>query len=116
MYVGRVCANSGEPIARGVSDRVVAQAVRSIARRLDDFDAGRFMESMQRVRIVNHEINRTALRGRSAVFEEQLNGTEVQAGKGRWIAFGERQPETELLRVELDRRADLADGENRMVF
>src|SRR5262245_66183482 len=76
MYVGRPCAYSGEPIAttvtisrttlgafvvsgtvfrmmsesesvaRGVSGRVVAQSVRSIAGRLEDLDTGRFMESM----------------------------------------------------------------------
>jgi len=98
-----------EIVAVEVARRVVAEVIRAVVERLRDLDTVRAMEIVKLVRVADDEIDDAAVRARSRLTQKNLDVAEVHARERRRIALRERDPEAELLRVELDRRGNVAD-------
>src|SRR5919197_3050816 len=105
-----------QAISVRIANRIVAQPVRPILRWIDDLDARCLMKSMQLVCVAHHEVDGAALWTGRALLEKHLDVAEIHTGEDRRVTFRERQPESELRRVEVDGGANVSNGQRRMVF
>src|ERR1051326_4772134 len=103
-------------IAMQVADRVVAYAVFPVAGRLRYFNAVGALEFVELLCISDVEIYRAALGRRRSLLQKYLDLVQLYAGEGRRIAPEEAQLEAEFGRVEIDRGANIGDGQACVVL
>src|SRR5688572_7642720 len=103
-------------VAVRIADAIVAQSILTIARDHDDVDAVIALILEQLVGIPDHEIQGTAFGRSTSAFEKDLDLAEVEAGHVRRLARGERQAESELVRVEVDGAGNVRYAKRRVLL
>ena len=112
MFESAKAMSKGKPISEAVSRRVVAKGIRAIGRWLDDLHTPRTVKLMQPVGVADDKVHGESLRGYCAALQEELDSSEIHAGKSNRFPLGKSQPEAQPVGIERDRLLDIVHREH----